>query len=306
MFKKYPSLENSYRQKHIERFLCDFPELKDCQYILTEKRDGSNICLICNHQNLDFAICSRNRKIKEDEDFYGIKKILPYYQELLDFQSKMADELSLYVYIYGEIFGKGIQKRINYGNDKFFEIFDVGIEDQDGNFEMKPQEFIYNNEILSKYMVPVIGFINGLENALNYTPNNFDEIEGIVIKPYEKVYTNVVGKTFYLKNKNPKFEEKGNKKKKSEKPKYSERAEGLKREFNSYITKNRLLSVFSKEGEIEDQKEIGKYIKLVLEDAKEDFYKDNQDFDEGQFGKDELKYIFNVGAIIVEMLKEYL
>jgi len=302
MFKKYMDIENSYRQKHINRFLNDFPELRDCLYIIEEKRDGANISLVFNPDG-NYIICTRNRVLKEDEDFYEIKKVLPYYQEIIDFSKKSAYIQGKNFHIYGELLGQNIQKRINYGNDKFFEIFDVGISDEEGNFELMPQKYLYENKILNKYMVPVIGFVKGIDNAINYVPNNFDEIEGIVIKPYEKVYTNVVGKTFYLKHKNPKFEEK--QKNKSKKPKFSSEAEKMKSEFDSYVTKNRLFSVFSKEGEIQDQKEIGKYIKLVLEDAKEDFFKDGL-IDPWEFDKSELKFIFNSGAKIVEWLKEYL
>ena len=41
--------------------------------------------------------------------------------------------------------------------------------------------------------------------------------------------------------------------------------------WSGYINENRLADLFSKYGEIQSNAEIGKYIKLMLEDAKEDF-----------------------------------
>lgn len=76
-------------------------------------------------------------------------------------------------------------------------------------------------------------------------------------------------------------------------------------EFASYITENRLQSVFSKEGEIEKPKQIGQYIKWILFDAKEDFLKDW-----GEKIKlldiNQQKQIFNIGSKIANMLKNYL
>ena len=68
-----------------------------------------------------------------------------------------------------------------------------------------------------------------------------------------------------------------------------------------------MLDTFSKHGEIQTPKDIGKYIKLILEDAKEDFLKDYNinelviDLD-----KNKEKAIFNVGSRIVNLLKSKL
>jgi len=300
MFKKYPSIENSYNQKKIDRFLRDFPILKNEQYIVTEKRDGSNIQIIFTpSEKKKFKIGSRNRVLSRDEDFNDVWNVIKKYDELISYGKHLSQIHNSVVTFYGEIFGKGIQKRINYGDEKYIEIFDIAI---DG--ELMPQMFLVEDPILYKYMVPVYSLLDGIQNALDFEPDNFNEIEGVVIKPYNEVYKSVQGKTFFLKKKNPKFEEKGNKQKKSNKPSYSEEAQNLREEFERYVNKNRVLSVFSKEGEIEDNEQIGKYIKLTLEDAKEDFFNDGFSID--NFDKNEVKYIFNTGSKIVEILKEYL
>ena len=75
-------------------------------------------------------------------------------------------------------------------------------------------------------------------------------------------------------------------------------------EFEPYINKNRVLSVFSKEGEIEDPKDIGRYIQLVVQDAQEDFLGDNPQIDIPDNMK---KHIFNkYNKKIVDVLREYL
>mgnify|MGYP000105396140 CR=1 FL=1 len=42
-FQKYPSIENSYRQKHIIQWLRHFPDLYNETFLLQEKMHGANI-----------------------------------------------------------------------------------------------------------------------------------------------------------------------------------------------------------------------------------------------------------------------
>lgn len=311
MFKKFPKIENHYREKFISSLVDYYPELEKMQYIITEKRDGANICLAFRpHKDyesvsLDYKTASRNRILDQDEDFYGIFDVLPKYSEIIQYIQNLADSSKMYINAYFEFFGKGIQKRIYYGEDKYLELFDLRFFDDNNDFFVSP-DFIYNDEMLSKYMVPVFGIVRGLENALNFNPEGFEigKFEGMVIKPYVDIYYNKNGKIFYIKKKSPAFSEKGNKEKKKETPKFSKEAEELHRTFGQYINKNRVFSIFSKYGEIEDPKQIGEYIKLVLEDAKEDFYKDNNDVSE--LDSKEVKHVFNQSKKIVPILQEYL
>ena len=59
-------------------------------------------------------------------------------------------------------------------------------------------------------------------------------------------------------------------------------------------------SVFSKDGPIEDRKDIGKYIKTILADAKEDFLKDYPEV--ATLDKAQQKTVYNVGSTIAKML----
>lgn len=307
MFKKFPDIENHYRQKFVDGFLHIYPELKDQWYMITEKRDGANLQLIFNPNYINLSVASRKRIISPEDDFYDVFNVLNNYHELIDYIQKLAKTSNMHINVYGELFGSGIQKRIDYGDDKYFELFDIYLQkDGDENGWFVSQEFINNDKILSKYMVPVIGVVKGIENALNSNPADLEngKIEGIVIKPYRQVYVNKVGKLFYLKKKSPAFSEKGNKEKKKEKPKFDENVEELHRVFGQYVNKNRVLSIFSKHGEIQEPSQIGEYIKLVLEDAKDDFFKDGYVISE--LDSKEIKYVYNHSKKIVPILQEYL
>ena len=109
---------------------------------------------------------------------------------------------------------------------------------------------------------------------------------------------------FLVKKKSEKFKEKESTKKLKPKEDLSSEVVNLMLEFKSYINDNRMLSAFSKEGPIERPQEMGKYIKLIIEDAKEDFLKDNVVPD--SLSEKEQKLIFNVGGLVADKLKKYL
>src|SRR5690606_36331161 len=131
--------------------------------------------------------------------------------------------------------------------------------------------------------------------------NNY--AEGVVIKPYQN---NIIlgDSRFILKKKSEKFIEKESTKKEGNKEDLSSDVVNLMLEFKSYINDNRILSAFSKEGPIQKPQEMGKYIKLILEDAKEDFFKDNILPD--TLNEKEQKLIFNVGGLIADKLRSHL
>ena len=69
------------------------------------------------------------------------------------------------------------------------------------------------------------------------------------------------------------------------------------------MTENRLINIFSQHGEIQDKKEIGEYIRLLIEDAKKDFLKD---VDLPVLDKNERKQVFNAGSKPFQLLQKYL
>jgi len=108
------------------------------------------------------------------------------------------------------------------------------------------------------------------------------------------------------KKKNEKFIEESRTKKIKIKPieKFSDEVLNLELEFSNYINKNRVESVFSKYGEINEPKEIGLYIGMVTKDAIKDFEKDFKGVK--LLSKKETKFIYNASKEIVEILNQYL
>jgi Rnl2 family RNA ligase len=317
-YKKYCSIENSYREKFIQNAITQFPELLHVDYVLTEKLHGSHVALVFESSN-KLTICSRNRILSDADKHYGIRNVLQ--NDLQDLATKFkqySSSIDKAVTLHGEIFGPGIQKGVDYGATKQVRIFDMRIEDDLVPFKFMIDTFIDLDLSPLEYVVPNLGIISGLEAALNFdtefdshftsvgVDNGSNICEGIVIKPYDKVYVLSNGPTFYLKKKNVKFSEKSKVAKPAkDRRSFSDTAHKLREEFLSLINENRVKSVFSKEGEIESPKEIGKYITLVVEDAITDIVKDyGEEFH--ALEKKERKYVLNVGQQIVRILHKYL
>ena len=303
IFMKYPSIENRYQYKFIQRFINYFPEIVNEEYIIYEKLHGSNISFVFTKGK--FYICSRNRILENEENFNGCRDVITNkYLEFIEYwKEKSLIDLNKYTF-FGEIVGKGIQKGVDYGEEKNIYFFDFAIND-----ELMPQCYFMTITQECKCDVAPIIKVCSFEEMMNYT-NEFDSMilgkennicEGIVVKPYKKVIKFDNGSYFMLKSKNEKFSEKSKVKKNKQKDSnISENIVNLRIEFESYINENRVNNIFSKEGIINDVKDIGKYITLILNDAKEDFEKD---FDISDIDKKDQKYIFNCSHLIVKILK---
>lgn len=306
---KYPSIENSYNRKFIDGFFERYPELKTTQYIITEKLDGSNLSIQFDKNG--FCFCSRNSVLSRSDKLYDIWKLVDsgYFCDIVKVFSG-AIKIFESVCIYGEYIGKGIQKRVNYGESKSFKIFDIAVN---GVF-LPPFMTIklLDTVGLMNYFVPILAYgIDGLEDVLSFNVIFDSKIlsitdnkaEGVVIRPLYENYRSPVA-TFILKKKNENFDERT----KVEKPKLvvGEKLSNLRESFNSYINKNRLLGIFSKFGQITSQDDFGKYIGLMCVDAWEDFEKD---FEETlhNVDKKDVKYIKGGAAkLVVALLKEFL
>lgn len=312
MFVKYPSIENSYREKEIFSWLSYHPSLVDEIFVVQEKIDGANIQFVFVPNQI-YEIYSRTQKA--DSSFYGIGEILvrQEWKTFLSIAQKYVDENDVVLRLYGEIFGQNIQNRIYYCEGKKILFFDASV---DGHFLCNEDFWRLFGELSHwHFCVPVLTYnLKGLEAALAYN-ETFDSLvakeylgndakaiaEGVVVKPRYKTYQSPEGSLFYLKKKNEKFAEKTKVNKPEKQIDYS--ILSLKNQFVDYVNENRVLSVFSKCGEIQDVKQIGQYIQLIIADAREDFERDT---DISNLTKDELKTVYNVGNIIVNILKKYL
>lgn len=318
MFHKYSSIENIWYQKEIDWWLEMFPHLKDAEYILTEKIDGCNTSIVIEPDGC-YYLAGRSGIINPKENFYNFNFIVERkYIDVINTFIEYAIEWNSSLNIYGEFFGTGIQNRIAYSDGKHLLFFDIAINDR----FLSPESMIefLNNLNLSYMTIPDYGIVKGLDNALAFDVEDLesnicdDFTEGIVIKPYKGAYfvpysedtpTTKLGRLFYLKKKGSKFKENSGKKKRINKKPIDERLKALNEAFREYFNKNRVLSVFSKHGEIQRKEQIGDYIKLILNDMREDFDKDYHDELQG-WKKKELKYVYNISKDILKYLYDYL
>ena len=283
-FEKYPSIENSYRAKHVKKMVELYP-LQNCSFLLTEKIDGANIQLFFQPQK-QMKIGRRNGFLKEEEydSFFGIQEVLPKYTEAFEIIQNYVDSKGVSIRIYGELFGPGILKRINYG-DKKIRFFDCIKE----NVFLSPHEFLELLEDLKlqHLYVPIVKKVSSLNEALEFDVkdlasafNSKEMVEGVVIKQYENSFRDWgLDAPFMLKAKTEKFHEKEKSKNVSlkEKDPVIEKWKGI---YASYYNENRIQNLFSKEGEISSKKEIGKYINLLKQDVNKDFEKEHPEFSE--------------------------
>jgi len=305
-FTKWHSIENSYRQKHIDFFLEEHPELESETYIILEKLHGSNFQWF--FQPGEFVKAgSRNHYLDMLGSFQGasIACLVDDNATTIAHFQKWADADGCSIRLFGELIGRGIGKGVDYGDQKRVLYFGIMVNDKLLPFKD------FQTHVATEETVPIVTTANGLQAALDFD-TKFDSLvlgksdnicEGVVIQPYNQVHYDCYGTSpFILKKKNDEFKEK------EKAPKVhvvDSDVERLNAEFVLYITDSRLQSAFSKHGEIETPKQIGEYIRIVMADAQDDFIKDSGD-DVAALDKARQKQVYNVGSKIANMLKGYL
>ena len=221
------------------------------------------------------------------------------------------------IIFYGELFGKGIQNRINYNlpDGKDIRFYDATIN---GEYCTQKDFFKLMNFIYAKNLtVPVVakGSFDEMmdidvENLISvYNPdgeNNFDE--GVVIKPWNTIVTHKDEQVlFHIKKKSDRFADKMKCKKVKVVKDVDPKLQNMINIFTMYLTENRLLDVFGKEGEIETPSDMGKYIKLMSTDARDDFLKDHKTQFTTELDDKQKKQVFGVaGKVVAKMLQKYL
>jgi len=306
-FKKYSEIENTYRQKEIERIYKNGFANKNIEYVVTEKVHGSNFSFITDGKEV--LVAKRTSVLSEEEidKFFNAKLMLKKYREnVISLFNEMfaGNEENKIIQIFGEHFGgiygnvteKGhvrVQKEVHYAPFNDFIIFDIRVKILNTAFYLswnKVKQLAQNNGFK---IVPEL-FRGTFEEALNY-PNNFitkvpelyglepiegNIAEGTVIKPIENLYFRT-GERVILKNKNDKFKEKGKIKKTKGsknitlKPEYEKWVD----EISKYFEVNRINTLLSK-GDVKlDWKQFGKISGLFFQDALKDFLKDNSKFE---------------------------
>lgn len=328
MFIKYPSIENTYRKKELERWIRLYPELETVPYVITEKLHGTNFQIIFDEDKYgnEIMLASKRRVLGDTNSHYNVREVYkqPLYKQVIQKIQDYSIECHALVNLYGEFFGGNIMKGIYYG-DKRIRFFGLRIN---GSF-LSYKDFILFfsklNFTPSLYTVPVLSYVQNLETALDFpiesivskfTPPLIEDsklhsknpknlIEGMVICPVDYVYCDQE-KYFLLKKKNAWATEniRENRPRKDIKP----NIHNLKKMFEGYITEARVEGAFSKYGKrIEHMKEFNIFIPMVLNDAKEDFLKDfEEQLKTVNPNKDEMKFISNVGGHVADLLKKCL
>jgi Rnl2 family RNA ligase len=325
-FTKFKSIENHYRGKFINDTFEYYPEYMTCSYINTEKADGANFQFkftTLDDGSITLSYGKRTSLLDMSDKFFGYQEVVTgdRYTEFTEMIFEfMRDFEHREVIVYGELIGSKINNRIDYGDGKKVLFFDISI---DGFYVTQRQFFEFmNSKEFDDITIPITGIYDTFDEAMeadvenvhtlinpDADPENDNSyIEGVVIKPYDVIVTNKDDQQvlFYVKHKSDRFAEKMKVRKHKTPAVINPEVQNAQDVFASYLTKNRLIGIFSKMGEIETPKDMGQYIKAMSADAQEDFLKDNMELFMELTDK-QRKLIFKVaGKVVSKMLQEYL
>lgn len=304
MFKKYPSITNSYQEVFIDKIKNS--GYKYIPYCITEKIHGSNTQISYNCKTKEFEYAKRSGVIETGEKCYNVQdcfeRIKENVYDLVQYlQPTLTKELKT-VTVFGEVFGGSypheevpknnhaskVQKGVFYTNNNEWKAFDIAytLKGDKKTYFLGAEDFFMACNAVDIDTVPLLAVVGNLDEALKYANDNSSVVykeyglpelennimEGVVIKPWKQDLwlgdTRVV-----LKNKNSKFKEKSRTKKVDLAAEYSENTKRALAESITYVNENRVRNVISHEGEVTEQ-DIGRLIGLVAKDALNDFVKD--------------------------------
>lgn len=293
MFKKFSSLENTYRQKEIDQIVNQ--GFADQPYIVTEKVHGANFSFILTEESIttdnvgevstiNIRCAKRTGLIEDGEKFFNYLPVLEKYRKGLEELFKYCQDTrnAKVVTVFGELFGGNIQKGMCYPLEQDFVAFDLVVDDVARNKTIA--FYLLNN--FSIPIVPVIGIYDSLQEALKVNESftsklireGFDgadkhkEAEGVVIEPETATHTKDGGR-IYLKKKTKRFLESGGNKIPKPQPELSQEVMSALTTACSYITEPRFEAVCSKIGEVTIT-DIGKVTGLTTKDVIDDMVKD--------------------------------
>lgn len=305
-FKKYNSIENSYREPYIEkvRETLDFFGCPNMLFSVSEKVDGCNTSIITDGSNIITG--KRSTILTAEDKFYGFQDFAESHLKdvVIGIMETLKKEMDInQIQVFGEFFGGDydgyksdvpkIQKGIQYCPNHEFYAFDILVSDGEKNIYLGVDKcnslfekfgLFYNKELfrgtLDECLTYSPVFISTIGERLGYPrlENNF--AEGVVIKPIEDIrFAN--GDRIIIKNKNPKFNEfeKSGKKEKVQ-IELSDTCINIIAEIGNYITEARLGNVMSHLGELDMPKQMGLLIKEYSADTLEEFVKDHPEYNE--------------------------
>ncbi len=293
-FRKYNSIENSYRKEFIERVA--IATINNNDFVVQEKVHGANFSLTTDGKGLKST--KRTSLLEDADSFYnhiGIKEM--HYSKMVSlFETIKTKYLNIEtVTVFGELFGGSypgveqvrgamkVQKGVFYAPYNDFYAFDILINQDtylnviEANQFLETNGFFYAKTLFRGTLKEALEYPNAFEsNIPNWLklPEIKDNVcEGVVIKPIKPHFL-PNGNRVIIKNKNAKWSEKSKlKSQHSVQADFSKEANVLKNELDRFVNPNRLANVMSKENSL-DSAQIGKLIGFLSEDVFEDFVKE--------------------------------
>ena len=270
-FKKFSSLENTYRQNLIDK--TQYEGKDGGLWIATEKLHGANFSFWCDGSEVKVA--SRSQFV--DGTFYNCQAVINKYSDsVMNLFNVLQGEHKELV-IYGELFGGNVQKEVEYG-EKDFRAFDLTL---DGIVQSKLSQRAWCEGcgilsaplIASGTFAECLALPNTFKSTL--TPEGYEgenKSEGLVIEPVEPNWFNN-GSRIYFKNKTESFSER------QAKPKQvfelSDDESALLNEMLEYNTPQRVSNVISKIGQVTN-KDFGRILGLTTQDLLEEYTKETE------------------------------
>tara|TARA_R110000744_G_scaffold146669_2_gene259526 strand:- start:3436 stop:4464 length:1029 start_codon:yes stop_codon:yes gene_type:complete len=290
-YQKYGKTKNVTDQKSLKQWMERFPELQGETFLVTEKIDGANFQLIFT-KGEDLRFGSRNNELCLGSDFFDFQNAVlvqyaHYIECLQDYVDSNHDVDQ--IQLYGEIFGGGIQRRINYGPEKQYRVFHMKVDGR----SLDPAEAFHifaTAGVPTHWWVPCFEIFTGFDHAAAFpiedvitkcsigedlTGNRF--IEGIVIEPLYTSYnihheSEDVDSRFMAKKKSSRFcDAMGVKRKKTPQYEVSDNGKRLMGVWAGMFNDNRMQDLCSKLGRPTMMSQMGYYIKSLVKDVREDF-----------------------------------
>ncbi|MGH1385953.1 RNA ligase family protein [Kordia sp.] len=283
-FSGYEKMPSSLKKLGLSE--SDFSKLEKLSWVVTEKVHGANFSFVYENGMLKFA--KRKAYLAWEDDFFGFQIVVNQLETNIIrlFEALSTDISGTKFIMYGELFGgkyphdavtadpnvHAIQTGVYYSPTINFCAFDIAIETEGSSsktyldYETAVSYFEKHGIFYAKPL-----FIGKFSEAVNFDtrinstiPKQLklpelteNLIEGVVVKPYNKLENGSISSRPIVKLKNSEFEEE-KKFHQAEKwtyiPKLTSKSEDLSfilDELRNYITTNRLESAVSKIGALD-------------------------------------------------------
>lgn len=330
LFKKYRSLENSYRTAFIAQIRKE--EQDQGEFIVEEKVHGANFSIITDGVTVQAA--KRNSALSETDSFYNFKKVLDKYREnakkVFDLVKQENDAVNQ-IQIFGELYGghyphpevepvqgvSKVAKGVYYNPDQDFYAFDVRVDtaederylDVDSRNTVLDATGFFCAEVLFRGTFDeALAYKNEYESTLPArlglpaVENNL--CEGNVIKPVTDRYLAWGPTRVIIKNKNEKWSEnKGSKEVKVAKELSAELKAALEKAA-PFITETRMMNVLSHFGAF-SMKDFGKILGVYTKDIIVDFNKEHEGVIDGLEKSDQKAFNKQLSKLIVPELRTF-